>query len=168
MTKLKLNKKAQKEIRERMKFISDTMLQSASSAITRSSSNDLLTFLDANSKLISVEFNSVISYVPDDALAILKENGFECENPKLHVAKDIYVDFKKYLTEGFGEDGTDRVETITFNLEDNTWYGSSGHRDLDGNYWYEKSMEENTTIQGALAWVLADRMKAPTQKEAVS
>ena len=168
MAKLKLNKKAQKDIRERMKFVSDTALQSTHNSMSRKNIEGLITSLEVNAKIIEADLNNVISYVPDDALAILKENGFECDSPKGHVFRDVYVDFKKYLTEGFGEDGTDRVKTITFNLEDNTWYGSSGHRDLDGNYWYEESMEEGKTIQDALAWVLADRMKAPTQKEAVS
>ena len=100
-----------------------------------------------------------LSTVSQEELSTLTKEGFECEN-----SCGFYLDFKKYHDKGLGEDGTDRVETISLNLETKQWYSSAGHRDLDGNYWYEETFSNpDGTLKGAFADLEKDRQEAPKQ-----
>lgn len=100
-----------------------------------------------------------LSQVSQEELSILTKEGFECEN-----SYDLYLDFKKYYDKGWGEDGTDRVETVSLNIDTKKWYCSVGHRDIDGNYWYEESYDSpDGVLKGAFANLEKDRKKAPKQ-----
>ncbi len=104
-------------------------------------------------------FNKAIpSHAVDvTTLRVLKANNFEHEN-----SDDMYSDYRRVVG-GFGEDGTDRNERLTFIAESGSWYPTACHIDLSGNYWHERT-GPTATIEQALAWLKEDEGKAPKQK----
>lgn len=97
--------------------------------------------------------------VPEMESVLLEKSGFSLEN-----SCEMYLDFKRYHSTGWGEDGTDRVECISLDLESQRWYATSTHRDLDGVVWYENdAIECNGTLESAIKGVELDRFSSPKQ-----
>lgn len=91
------------------------------------------------------------------ALATLKAYGFQHER-----SDGMYSDYERPM-DGYGEDGTDRHERLTFIVESQSWYPSAEHIDLMGNEWYHESGVA-TTLDEAIQWLMKDARKAPKKK----
>lgn len=95
------------------------------------------------------------SHVTDAAtLSLLKRKSFTHEH-----SDEMYSDYLR-TPSGFGEDGTDRLERVTFMTENRMWFPFSEHIDLDGNEWY-RQVGPPSDLAAAIKWLKKDQKKAP-------
>ena len=100
---------------------------------------------------------NILTHVTDvAALRVLKSNNFFIEH-----SDDMYSDYLR-LPHGWGEDGTDRNEKVSFIKDEGVWYPTADHIDLNGDEWHHVS-GPTSTLEEAIAWLDKEAETAPKQ-----
>ncbi len=162
MNKKKFNLETQTAIQNSLKTTLDSMREKSASLTTSDEVQALCQAMITGVEQLQTLKSEPTVYVPDVILIALKENKFECEDNYSQEGND-YIDFKKYIKEGFGETGDDRLEIITMH-DSGTFYASVGHRDQNGDYWYENSSQTSNNLNNSIQWLINNAATAPKQK----
>jgi hypothetical protein len=70
--------------------------------------------------------------------------------------EDAYVDYERYPS-GFGLDGEARTERITYSLEDDAFYATAMHLEVDGEQTFEETSPSSKDFWDCVKWLDANR-----------